>query len=64
MYDSFSNGERFQKPKFDYKAYIKNALVSPIRAPSDVFVPLRAKYDESSDEEDCEGSWMDEENFH
>ena len=63
MYDSLSNGQRFQKPKFDYKAYIKNALVSPIKAPSDVFIPKKvvAYSDGSSEDEDgeSEGSWED-----
>ena len=62
MYDSLSNGQRFQKPKFDYKAYIKNALVSPIKAPNDVFIPRKGVAYSSEDDEDgeSEGSWEDQ----
>ena len=62
MYDSLSNGQRFQKPKFDYKAYIKNALVSPIKAPNDVFIPKREEAyssEEDNENDGSEGSWED-----
>ena len=52
MYDSLTNGESFQKPKFDYKAYIKSALSKPIKAPEDAFLPRAGLDDESGSESD------------
>ena len=39
MYDSLTNGETFRKPKFDYKSYVTQALVKPMKAPNNAFMP-------------------------
>ena len=47
MYDSLSNGECFQKPKFDYRSYLRERNNKVIFAPGNVF---QADDKEDSDE--------------
>ena len=53
MYDSLNNGQCFQKPRFNYKEYIKAALISPIKAPADAFKP------HSFESDDDDENWDD-----
>ena len=52
MYNSLNNGDCFQKPKFDYKTYMTEALMQPIQAPDDVFKPKITSKDSSEDDDD------------
>ena len=63
MYDSLTNGETFRKPKFDYKSYVTQALVKPMKAPNDAFLPDKQSnfQDDGSQESEEEESKEDEE---